>query len=203
LGHLSNIENTTVPGIIYQFFLSKYVANYLGFYVPNFYDIREFILDNLDEVEPGFIRIAFADFNENTVNEGFEDRITLEKLNQFLSYLLKHFNKIRQFFEERGEVFCIELHFQLPFIHKSILKSRQKRMLFIKKKIRFYNTYRQNLRGIFLVTQKDEDVSPFLPNHHLLLKLPSNLENFNFFLAYPSQLKDYWELVLQETKLSF
>lgn len=154
-------------------------------------------------MEPGFLKVAFAQFDENVVLQGFDDRVTLDNLQTFLRYLLKHYSKIRRFFEDKGETFFIEIHFQLPFIHKSILKSEQKKALFAQNKIRFYNTYRQNLRGILLITKDENEAKLLQPKDHILLNIPANSKELNLCLSYPIPLKVYWDKVLDEFKHFF
>ncbi|GAB4433578.1 MAG: hypothetical protein OHK0040_04240 [bacterium] len=195
----SSLTAKEIPDFIHHFLSSKYVASFLGFYIPNLYDIREFLLDSLEEIEFGFIRLSFSNFDEKLFLEGFEDRVILDDLKQFLNYLLKHFFQIRDYFQKKNERFHIEIHFQIPFIHKSILKSADKKRLLLQKKARYYNTFRQNLRGMFIIVSAEDEVSAVVPDGFIVKEFSLSEENLRLVLAYPSKLKDYWTFVLDNS----
>lgn len=198
MGKNSPLNIKEVPDFIYNVLSSNYVANFLGFYIPNFYDIREFLIDRLETIELGFIRLSFCNFDEKQFLEGFEDKVTLDDIKQLLYYLLKHFSEIKDFFKNKDEQFYIELHFQLPFIHKSMLKSKDRKRLLSQKKVRYYNTFRQYLRGVFLIIQEEEvDTAYVLKGDYLFKNIAVSDKDTKFYLAYPSQLKDYWSFVLE------
>lgn len=198
MGKGSSLTVKEIPDFIHDFLSSRYVANFLGFYVPNLYDIREFLLNSLEEAEPGFIRLSFSNFDEKLFLEGFEDRVILDDLKQFLNYLLKHFFQIRDYFQRKNEQFHIEIHFQIPFIHKSILKSADKKKLLLQKKARYYNTFRQNLRGMFIIISAEDEVSAVVPDGFIVKEFTLVEEKLRFLLACPPKLKDYWTFVLEE-----
>lgn len=199
MGTIPSLSIREIPDFIHRFLSSRLVANYLGFYIPNLYDIREFLLENLDKISPSFLKIAFDDFKEDVFADGFEDRVSLDNIRPFISYLLKHFATLEEYFKKKDETFAIQLHFQLPFIHKSILKSEEKKMLFSLPKVRYYNTFRQNLRGVILITSL-EDCSLFLPYERssTVISFPVNDSILRVYILYPTPLKHYWEFVLNK-----
>lgn len=192
------IKVEQIPDFIHAFLSSKYIAGFLGFFVPNLYDIREFLLENLDRVEPSFVRRAFSNVDESDSKSGMEEKVYLEDIKPFLHYLVKHFKEMQDYFRSKDEEFHIELQFQLPFIHKSSLKRDEKTRLFSDSKVCYFNTFRQNLRGAFVVA--DDKVEPFdIFDKNVLVESFSILDNtdkFKLYLVYPAPLQSYWELVL-------
>lgn len=185
-----------IPDFIHRFLSSKYIANFLGFFMPNLDDIREFLINRLESIELGFIRLGFSNFEEHRFQEGFENHLSLDELKVFLCYLLRHYEELKEFFKKKEELFYIELHFQLPFIHRSPLTSAEKKMVLEVKKSRYYNTFRQFLRGAFLILPEEEDITIFLPKGAIAKEIPLKERCLKFYLTYPSELKDYWDFVL-------
>ncbi len=198
---MANIHSLTekeIPPFIRRFLSSRYVANFLGFFVPNFDDIREFVLAKADRLEASFIKKTFLDFDEKPFFDGFDERLTIDNIEPMIKYLLKHFDEAKQFFEEKDEIFRIEIHFQLPFIHKSCLKSAEKKGLLSVKKVHYFNTFRENLRGRFFIISADEETGTFLSEGYIIRDFSVENDKYRFFLAYPVFLKSYWDLVLQK-----
>ena len=187
-----------IPDFIHAFLSSKYIAGFLGFFVPNLYDIREFLLENLESIEPAFVRRAFSNVEESDSKSGSEEKLYLDDIKPFLHYLVKHFREMQDYFRLKDEEFRIELQFQLPFIQKSSLKKDYKIQLFFDSKVRYYNTFRQNLKGTFAILDEKVDLFDVFDKHSLVqsFSIVDNIDKLRLYLIYPAPLKNYWELVL-------
>jgi hypothetical protein len=197
------VDTKFLPEFFKGFFSSPYTASWLGIYMPNIYEIREYVLANTMSLDPEFINAAFLDFNEQTFMDGYDERIPPDRIKELVFHILTNFSRLSEFIEAQDEVFCIEMQFQLPFIHKSRFDSGKRRSFILDGKTRYESSFRKNYTGRFLVLRTDFDEAIFRKEHHILQEIGlSNNDIFNetalkCFLQYPVFLKLYWDEALK------
>lgn len=195
-----DISLKNLPDFFQSFFSSPYVAYWLGVRVPQLDDIREYVILNPFKVEDRVLKILFFDFDDKKVEEGFEDRIGVDKISLFVKIVLNMFEELVTFFEDRCEDFKLELEFQLPFIWKSRFSKIEKESFLLEQKSRYYASYRKNYTGMFVISNKEENSSETKEKNLIKLKLMDNeneCKKLYLWLVYPKYLKKYWQTTLE------
>lgn len=198
------LTSDKIPDFIYYFLSSKYVANWLGVRIPQMDEIREFVIQNALNIDSRFVNIVFAEYQLKEIENNLDDRIKVEDVGDFVSYVLEYFDDLEDFFAEREEVFYLELIFQLPFIWNSSFNKEEKERFLTGEKTKYYSTFRQNYTGSFVIVRTLEDIIDIFDENECFVSFPFE-ENFDLeiYLIFPNFLKDYWVSVIEKiVKLS-
>lgn len=188
-----------LPDFIEYFLSSKYVAHWLGVRVPQIDEIREFALENYIDIDLKFMRLLFAEYQLKDIESNFDDRLKVEDVSDFITFVLDYFEDLEDFFADREEFFYLELIFQLPFIKNSPFSKIEKEKFLSAEKAGYYSTFRQNYTGRFLITRNLEDIiSIFDENQCFVNFFLDDTVELEFYLVFPKFLKSYWVAVIEK-----
>jgi hypothetical protein len=188
-----------LPKFIEYFLSSKYVAHWLGVRVSQIDEIREFALENYMDIDLKFIRLLFAEYQLKDIENNFDDRLKVEDVANFVTFVLDYFEDLEDFFAEREEVFYLELVFQLPFINNSSFPKIEKERFLSGEKALYYASFRQSYTGSFVITRNLEDIISIFDDDQCFVSFYlDDTVDFEFYLVFPKILKSYWVAVIEK-----
>ncbi len=188
-----------LPDFIEYFLSSKYVAHWLGVRIPQIDEIREFALENFMDIDLKFMRLLFAEYQLKDIENNFDDRLKVEDVSSFITFVLDYFDDLEDFFAEKGWFFYLELIFQLPFVKNSPFSKIEKEKFLSAEKAGYYATFRQNYTGSFVITKNLEDIiEMFDENQCFVSFFFDDTVDFEFYLVFPKFLKNYWVAVIEK-----
>lgn len=197
------VDFETIEDFVENFFKSPYIANWIGVFVPQTYDLREYVLNNPFSANLKLMKILFPENLLEKYEKRLDEIISTKDVSKLVHYVLIDFDKITNFKKEKDEIFYLDLTFQLPFIWNSRFKKEEKLNFLAQKKDRYDSTFRQSLRGS-LVIEKNLDLKCFSNEERTYTKITiKNIKKeqkfYRIYLAIPKKLNKYWAKFIELT----
>lgn len=192
------VDFQTVEDFISNFFKSPYIAGWLGVFIPQIYDLREYALTNPFSVSTKFLKLLFPENLPELYEKDRDEIINVEDVPRLVHYTLIQIEAIENFFRKKEESFYLELIFQLPFLWNSRFDRRTRQSFIKSKKDKYYSTFRQNLRGSIIITTEDIPLRDNKLVRQVFIKnsLDSKIKNY---LLTPPVLTAYWDFCIKKT----
>jgi len=193
-----------LPEFIQYFLSSKYVAYWLGIKIPQIDEIREYAIENILDVDTKFLRIIFAEYQLKEIENNFDDRLKVEDIGDFVKLVIKYYDDLEEFFDERGEFFYIEFVFQVPFIWNSRFSKEEREAFLLAPKSKYYATIRKNYTGRLILIGSDVEILDLISEDECFVQFIFEEDsNFDLLLVFPKYLKEYWLTIIDRiVKLS-
>ncbi|MCX7991464.1 MAG: hypothetical protein N2999_05460 [Proteobacteria bacterium] len=200
------VDYQTIEEFIDNFFSSPYIAGWLGIFVPQIYDLREYVLNRPFFANLKLLKMLFPENLPELYEKNLDEIVSVKDISKLVHFTLIDFDNIRNFKEQRGEVFYLELIFQLPFPRNSKFKKNDKIEFIKDRKDRYDSTFRQNLRGN-LIIERSSDKKYLLDREKTFFKIilkdvKEGQKLYNIYLGRPKKLSKYWSKFIRETFLS-
>ncbi len=192
----------TIEDFVQKFFKNPFIANWLGVFVPQIWDLREFALQNSFQINPKFLKILFPEDLPQLYENNLDEMLKASEIYNFVHQYLVHYQGIETFYLKHNEHVTLELGFQLPFIRNSRFEKQTKKSFLNDPKYRYQNTFRENLRGKIIITQEnlsDESMVKYK------IKMPEIIDwqkQFKVYLLRPPVLDKYWDLSIEKIFIS-
>lgn len=199
------VDLESIEVFVEKFFKNPYIAGWVGIFVPQMYDLREYVLNNMFSANLKLIKILFPENLIELYEKGYDEIIPINQVAELVKYVLSDFDRILNYKKNQNEIFYLELIFQLPFIWNSRFNKSDRLSFIASKKEKYDSTFRQNLKGSIII---GKNISPkyFLRNEInyrrvVLKKVKCVQDQYNIHLLMPEKLERYWSAFLEKTSI--
>ncbi len=194
------IYHNYIEDFIKKLTKNRYIAIWLGFFIPQLYDLREYALSQPLLINHKFLNLLFPENLVELYEKNLDEKISGELLADLVTHVLKDYENIDKYFQGKGENFYLEIGFQMPFVSKGRLKKEEIKQIFEDVKDRYLATFRKNLTGSIIITND---------KHNILIERESKIievvirnlkeeqKAFKVYLKTPISLEKYWNIFLK------
>lgn len=194
------IYHNYIEDFIKKLTKNRYIAIWLGFFIPQLYDLREYALSQPLLINHKFLNLLFPENLVELYEKNLDEKISGELLADLVTYVLKDYENIDKYFHNKGEKFYLEIGFQMPFVSKGRLKKEEIKQIFEDVKDRYLATFRKNLTGSIIITNDKHNI--LIERESKIIEIViKNLKEeqkaFKVYLKIPISLEKYWHIFLK------